>query len=356
MLGRGIDQILQRSNDPRIYEPYLRSATGYVELAEEANGPIPREVECDYVWGDLLPMLEQVKPEASIVNLETAMTRSDEYWPGKGINYRLHPDNVDCLKRLEIDCCVLANNHVLDWGYPGLEETLRTLEHAGIAAVGAGRNREAAAAPGLIEIDGRRRVLVFALGSTSSGIPRAWSAAERRSGLWLLEGPQGAGVEEIARRVQAHRRSGDIVVISLHWGGNWGYDIPAEQRRLAHALIDEAGADLVHGHSSHHPKGIEVHNGRLILYGCGDFVNDYEGIRGHEAYRGDLSLAYLPRLDARTGELLELVMWPFQIRRFQLQRASRPDAGWLAQVLDRESRQLGAGVDLRDGVLRLRRG
>ena len=78
------------------------------------------------------------------------------------------------------------------------------------------------------------------------------------------------------------------------------------QIRFAHRLID-GGVDLVHGHSSHHPRPIEVYRKKLILYGCGDLVDDYEGIGSHRGYRDDLRLLYLPRLDPVSGELVELL-------------------------------------------------
>ena len=66
----------------------------------------------------------------------------------------------------------------------------------------------------------------------------------------------------------------------------------AIQSQLAHSLLDEAGVDVIHGHSSHHVKGIEVYKGKAILYGCGDFLTDYEGIQGYEEFRDDLVLMY----------------------------------------------------------------
>jgi poly-gamma-glutamate synthesis protein (capsule biosynthesis protein) len=148
----------------------------------------------------------------------------------------------------------------------------------------------------------------------------------------------------IAERVAALRRPGDIVVASIHWGGNWGYRVPPAQRDFAQALIDVAGVDVVHGHSSHHPKGIEVHNDRPILYGCGDFLNDYEGIGGYAAFRGDLALMYFVVLAAATGRLVRLEMTPLRIRRFRLDRASRDDAAWLRDTLTRESAPFGTSV------------
>jgi poly-gamma-glutamate synthesis protein (capsule biosynthesis protein) len=253
-----------------------------------------------------------------------------------------------------VDCCVLANNHVLDWGRQGLADTLATLHGVGIATAGSGHDAAQAAAPAVLALPGGGRVLVLALAHHSSGVPLDWAATKGRSGINLLSDLGEATVERIAGQVQALRRPGDIVLASIHCGGNWGYEIPEEQRRFAHALIDRASVDLVHGHSSHHPKGIEVHGGRLVLYGCGDFLNDYEGIGGYEEYRGDLSLMYFVTLDP-TGHLRRLEMVPMQIRRFRLQRATPADARWLGEAIDREGRGLGTGVRLaEDGSLLLR--
>ncbi|MCH8930675.1 MAG: CapA family protein [Proteobacteria bacterium] len=124
MTGRGIDQVLPRPSDPRLYESYVKNATEYVALAQTVSGPFPKRVDFSYPWGDALEELERVMPDLRIINLETAITKSDDFWQRKGINYRMHPKNVPCLKAARIDCCSIANNHVLDWGYAGLAETL----------------------------------------------------------------------------------------------------------------------------------------------------------------------------------------------------------------------------------------
>jgi poly-gamma-glutamate synthesis protein (capsule biosynthesis protein) len=237
---------------------------------------------------------------------------------------------------------VLSNNHVLDWGRSGLAETLAALHDAGIATAGAGHDAAEAAAPAIRAIGGSKRVVTFAFGSITSGIPRDWAAGEHRSGVNLLE---EATLERIAGELRSVKRAGDVFVASLHWGGNWGFEIPAQQRVVAHRLIDEAGIDVVHGHSSHHPKGIEVYAGKLVLYGCGDFLNDYEGIQGREEFRDDLALMYFVTFDASEGRLLRLDMTPFQIRRFRLNRASKEDARWLRDTLGPECARLGTRVE-----------
>jgi poly-gamma-glutamate capsule biosynthesis protein CapA/YwtB (metallophosphatase superfamily) len=356
MTGRGIDQILPHPGEPHLYEPYMRSALGYVEIAEHATGRIERPADFAYIWGDALAELERARPDALIVNLETAVTGAEDAWPGKGINYRMHPANVGCLVAGKIDCCVLANNHVLDWGYDGLAETLETLRGAGLRTAGAGRDGVEAAAPAAIELPGKGRVLVFGVALESAGVPPEWAAGEHRAGVNFLSDLSGRSVERIAAQIGAAKRDGDIVVLSIHWGGNWGYAVPFAQRSFAHSVID-AGVDVLHGHSSHHPRGIDVYRDRLILYGCGDFLNDYEGIGGHESFRPDLALMYFPAVDAATGRLERLGLVPTQIRHFRANRAGSEDARWLAEMLSREGRSFATRMVLQpDETLALRWG
>jgi poly-gamma-glutamate capsule biosynthesis protein CapA/YwtB (metallophosphatase superfamily) len=345
MTGRGIDQILPYPVAPQLHEPYVHSALEYVELAERVHGRIERPVRFDYVWGDALAELAQLRPTARIVNLESAVTTSDEAWPDKGIHYRMNPRNVACLTAARLDCCVLANNHVLDWGRGGLTETLATLRAAGIATAGAGADEAEAARPAALEVGGRGRLLVFAYGMASSGILNDWAATPGRAGVNLLTGLSARNVDAIARHVGAHRRSGDVVVLSLHWGSNWGYRVSGDEQAFARSLIDGAGVDLVHGHSSHHVKGIEVHAGKLILYGCGDLLTDYEGIGGYEDFRGDLSLMYFPTLDTANGRLVDLTLTPTQLRRFRITLAPQEGLRWLEAVLNREGRAFGSRVE-----------
>ena len=353
MTGRGIDQILRHPSEPQLYEPYVRSALDYVALAERAHGPLPRRVEPAYIWGEALTILADLRPDARIVNLETAVTTHDTPWPGKGIHYRMHPANVDCLAAAALDCCVVANNHVMDWGRDGLVQTLSTLRGAGMRTAGAGRDLDEALAPAVIEIEGKGRVLVFAYGMPSSGIPSEWTAGRSSAGVNLLADLSPRSAESVARHVLRHRRGGDIVVLALHWGGNWGYATRADERRFARFLVDSGAIDVLHGHSSHHPKGIEVRGDRPILYGCGDFINDYEGISGQEAFRSDLQAMYFPAFDATTGRLRAFTMVPTRIEGFRVNRASPSEAAWLAATLDREGAPLGTRVKRADGRLSL---
>jgi poly-gamma-glutamate synthesis protein (capsule biosynthesis protein) len=353
MTGRGVDQVLPYPVPPVLYESYVQDARDYVQLAEATNGPIPRPVDFAYIWGDALEELQRAQTDVRIINLETSITCNEEAWPDKGINYRMNPKNVASITAARIDCCCLANNHVLDWRCKGLVETLETLDAACVFHAGAGRDAAQAAAPAMFDLADKGRVLVFAFGSTSSGIPWEWGATESRPGVNLLRDLSEDTARRTAAKIRSYKRPGDVVVVSIHWGGNWGYDISDGQIDFAHRLIDE-GVDVVHGHSSHHVKGVEVYRERLILYGCGDFITDYEGITGYEEFRSDLALMYLVKVDGQ-GRLVGVRLVPMQSRRFRLNRVSRADAQWLCNLLNELGKPFATKAHLEvDGSVVLR--
>ncbi|MFR9802348.1 CapA family protein [Pseudonocardia sp. RS010] len=343
MLGRGIDQILPHPGDPQLRERSVRDARTYVHLAEAAGGAVPQPVEPGWPWGDLAAVLGETAPDARVVNLETAVTTSSSFAPHKAVHYRMHPANLPTLHALHPDVCCLANNHVLDFGTEGLRETLDVLAAAGLRTAGAGRDATEAWRPAVVPLTGGRRLVVLSVAHTSSGVPPGWAATATRPGVALVADDVDRSVDEVVASLAAVHTPDDIAVVSVHRGSNWGYEVGAEQRRFAHGLVD-AGVDLVHGHSSHHPRPVEVHRGRLVLHGCGDLVDDYEGVSGYEEYRADLRLAYLATLDPTTGALRRLRMVPLRSRRLRLQRASAEDAEWLAATLDRAGRPYGSRV------------
>jgi poly-gamma-glutamate synthesis protein (capsule biosynthesis protein) len=350
MLGRGIDQALPCSSKPALREPFVRDAREYIVLAEECNGPFSRPLGYADPWGTALQELAQIAPDVRIINLETSVTRSDAYWPGKEIHYRMHPGNLPCLTAAGIDVCALANNHVLDFGEAGLLETLKTLEKGGVRSAGAGHNLEEACAPARVLCGTKGAVLVFSFATESSGVPFRWAAQNDRPGVALLPDLSSDTAREVLGRVKAVKQPGSIVVASIHWGSNWGYEVPRSQVAFAHQLID-GGVDLIHGHSSHHPRPLEIYQGRLILYGCGDLLNDYEGICGYEVFRSELGLLYFAEVDLLTGALVMLRMRPTRMRHFRLERACPADAAWLRETLNRASEQFGVQLALKEDEL-----
>lgn len=353
MTGRGIDQILPFPCAPDLHEPFLTSAIDYVRLAEDRSGEIDRPVAFEYIWGDALAEIEARGSDFRIINLETGITARGKPEP-KGINYRMHPQNIGCLTAARVNCCILANNHVGDWGEESLTDTLDCLRRAKIETAGAGRNEREACGPAILEAARGVRLLIFAYAAASSGTPASWAAGGKTPGVNFLADVSISSAERISETIAAQAKPGDLVMVSVHWGENWGYEIPNEQRAFAHALIDHGGADLVFGHSSHHPKAIEVHEGRTIFYGCGDFINDYEGISGKEEFRSDLVLGYFLEIDNDRKCLVKLEMIPFRLEKFRLNRASRDEALWLELRLYRECRRFGHQAVLQDsGMLRL---
>jgi len=151
----------------------------------------------------------------------------------------------------------------------------------------------------------------------------------------------------LANLIKEKKVSGDIVIISIHWGSNWGYEINPLYRQFAHTLIDKTGATVIHGHSSHHPRGVEIYNGSLILYGCGDFINDYEGISGFDEFRSDLTFMYLVDIE-ESGHLDSCRMIPFKIQKFRLNDVQEEDIKWLQRLYRNANHIEGTEVVLKE--------
>ena len=356
MLGRGIDMILEHSNNPVLYERNGLDARDYVSLAVTQTGPLPdrSERKVDYVWGDAIEILNEMKPDVRIINLETSVTTNDSPWPMKGIHYRMHPKNVNVVQSAGINCCILANNHVADWGFAGLNETLSTLQSAGIKFAGAGHNSSEAKSPAILKVGSNNRVLIFAGAHQSSGVPDSWKVKTAREGVNIIDiyKPHKT-LTSLKEQIKRYKQLGDIVVLSIHWGGNWGWDINPHFVEFAHKAIDEADVNVIHGHSSHHVKGIEVYKGKPIIYGCGDFLNDYEGILGHEGYRDDLSLMYFVDINEDTGCLAGLRMVPTQIKHLRVNRAKEEGIQWMLKTMSRECNKFGIDVKRVDNEIHL---
>lgn len=355
MTGRGIDQVLPHPGNPLLREAGMPSARCYVERAERQHGALATPVDFEYPWGELPALIGSFRPALRLANLETVISASDDAWPDKRYLFRMHPDNAPCLRPMAFDCLSLANNHVLDWGPSGLADTLSSLHGMGIRTAGAGADAREAARPAIVERADGGRILVFAYGMTQSLIPSDWAAQARRPGVNLLPDFSERSLARVADAIAAERKTGDLVVLSIHWGGNWGFEVPADQREFARRLVEAAGVDIVHGHSAHHVKGLEVQCGKLIIHGCGDLLNDYERIAGRADFVHDQSAVFLPVVDPASGRLVSLTMLPTRIQRLRVCLADAGETARMQAVLDRECRRLGTRVvRTTDGYLGLR--
>lgn len=350
MTAQGIEPLLSSVGASAPDDRRLRAALEYVREAE-ADAPLPRPVSFEYPWGDALALLRREQPDLRLVNLEACITARAGFSAHR-LTARMPPQHLPALAALGVDGAVLANAHALECGQEGLRDTLACLRQAGIAGIGAGQDREEAEREMQWRLPGKARVRVFAFGHASGGLPAQWAADKARPGISWLEALDEAAVQRLARRIHASREAGDIVLVALHWGSQGAHDVSEEQRRFARALIDEAGVDLVWGNAARHPRPIEVHRGRLILYGVGKFHKD-AAFGGQDSPRPDLAALYLPRLGA-DGSLAELRLWPMRVHLFRLKRACAGDCQWLARALGQACRRHGTGLEpMHDGSLRL---
>ena len=375
MLGRGIDQVLPHPvQNPRLYESYCKSATQYVDLTIARHGlaTAPKHSLVG-VWGDAIEVMHHLGCDAGVVNLETAITDREEPWNGKGIHYKMSAGNAGSLVELGRAVaggrrgagnlvCTLANNHVMDWGHDGLGDTFESLGRLGVKHAGAGANLGQAQEPAIVELAEGVLMAVISVGMASSGIPTEWGASSGRPGV-NLGSLERVDLDQLTKQISALKQRYSncklVTLVSIHWGANWDFTVYPGERQFARALVS-AGADIVHGHSSHHIKGIEVYQGKLIMYGCGDLINDYEGIDSLNTarYLGNVGLMYFVDVDPSSGALAGLSMVPTTVENLQIKVIREEKIlKHLLNVVNREflSFSVSMWIESYQGTLRLNR-
>lgn len=397
-------------------------------------------------WGTTLGLFQTA--DLNLINLETSATTTNEPWPDKAFNYRMHPVNLGVLRAGRVDFAALANNHTLDFGTEGLVETVWGVRGVGVRFAGVGEGTDESRRAAVLELprvsassslraggrgereeEGRRkwserekhgchgheRVSDAVQGADGIGIsirdlqqvqrhhhkihvysasdhPRDWavvptfhlidySSSTRRHLKTLLTSPSpftsseshtsnitSRGAASTSTSTASSPTSGTpkeiksehpaLKIFSIHWGPNYAWQPAPQIRSLAHFLIDECGVDIVHGHSAHHVQGVERYNGKLIMYGCGDFVDDYAlNVR----FRNDLGAVWRvvvreverssSRSDGSGGELgLELdrlEIFPTRCDRFQvtLLDTDDEDHGWVRTKITALSEEMGTKVN-----------
>jgi len=264
-----------------------------------------------YPWGDTLSLLRDT--DVRICNLECVLSDWGTPWSAtpKVFHFRSDAKNVQTLTTAHIDAVSLANNHVLDFEYEGLFHMMNTLQEAGIHYAGAGATLREASAPAIWSVNGK----TIGLLAFTDNEP-AWSATDEQPGIWYvpieLHEKRAEQLFEVVRRT---KEDVDILVVSAHWGPNWGYVPPAEHLPFARALID-AGADAIFGHSGHVIRGIEIYKDKPILYCAGDFIDDYAV---DEIERNDRSCVFVVETDG--AAISRLFLYPTVIQQFQARRA-----------------------------------
>lgn len=304
---------------------------GDVMLGRLVNSRLRRESPA-YPWGDTLPMFRGA--DVRICNLECVLADRGEPWAAtpKVFHFRSDAKNVAVLQAARVDAVSLANNHSLDFGYQALSDMLALLDATGIRHAGAGRTLEEATRPAIVRTaEGSVGLLAFTDNEPS------WSATPERPGvLYMPVGkPADPDAQRILSLVSETKATVDYLVVSAHWGPNWGDVPPRKHVRLGHALI-EAGADVVFGHSAHVTQGIELYQRRPILYSTGDFIDDYAV---DPVNRNDESCIFV--LETQRHHLRRIELCPTVIEDFQARRAWGDRAEKIAGRIQRLSAALG---------------
>lgn len=199
--------------------------------------------------------------DIAIGNLEAPATDSGTEFRGKRFRFKSNPDVATALKRAGFSVVTLANNHILDFGPSGLEQTMRHLARSGISFAGAGPNLQEARRPAILTAKGKRVAFL----AYSLTLPAEFFAARNRAGT-------APGYLRYVREDIAHLRPlVDHIVVSFHWGSELAVTPHSYQVSTARAAI-EAGADVVLGHHPHVLQGIERYRNGIIFYSLGNFA------------------------------------------------------------------------------------
>lgn len=254
--------------------------------------------------------------DLAIVNLECAITESLQHWKGepKAFYFGAPLAAANALTDAGIDLVSLANNHVLDYEFAGLTDTLRQLRAQGIASAGAGADLRQALAPAIVERKGSRFAMVAMCDHQAD-----FAATTNRPGMAYIDfADESEALDLIEQALVPVRDAGaDWPILSLHWGPNMVPEPSPLFRRIAHAAI-EMGWKILFGHSAHIFQGIELYRGCPILYAAGDLVDDYAV---DPVLRNDHQLLYEIEID--DGAVQRILLHPVFIADCQ----ARPAAG-----------------------------
>lgn len=221
-----------------------------------------RDYDPAYPFAAIAPLLKE--GDLVFANLECPM--SDRGAPvQKTYTFRAPLLAIDALMHAGINVVSLANNHILDYGALALEDTFALLEEHGIAYCGAGREEGLARKGAIFEMEGIKTAVLAYSGLFNYGYP-AWRAGPEKSGALFYHER-----EQFIKDIEEARRWADVLIVSLHFGEEYTHRVSAEQRETGRLAID-SGADLVLGHHSHTPQGVEIYGGKPIVYSMGNFL------------------------------------------------------------------------------------
>ena len=204
--------------------------------------------------------------DLAMVNLETAITERGEPVAGKNFHFRSPAESFIALKAAGVDVVNMANNHALDYGPVGMDDTFAAIASSKLPVVGIGQDATEAYRPYRTVVKGQRIAVFGALDWLEPGLISQWSATDRQPGLAF-----SIDRSRLLAGVAAVRPEVDTLVTFLHWGIEETHCASPEQETLARALLG-AGADIVVGSHAHRVFGAGRVGSSLVAYGLGNFV------------------------------------------------------------------------------------
>jgi len=206
------------------------------------------------------------RADLTTVNLETAVTARGDRETSKAYTFRAPASAFATLKNAGVDVVTMANNHALDYGRVGLADSLAASREAALPVVGAGVDEDAAFAPHIATVKGRRVAVIGATQVLDDNLAAAWSAGPGKPGL-----ASAKNEDRLTAEVRAARERADVVVVDLHWGTEL-VQCPTVRQRLLAGKLAQAGADVIVGSHAHILLGGGYLQGAYIDYGLGNFV------------------------------------------------------------------------------------
>ena len=331
-----IQQRIELEKKSAVEEPnhFKISLVGDLLMDGSIKGQIDRN-GTDYPWEMVKEYFQN--DDITIGNLETSITTGGVIWPDKAYNFRSYPANLESMENAGIDVLALANNHILDYGYDGLLDTIKHIDNTGIKRVGAGKDKEDAMKPAIIEKDG------FKLGvlSASRVVPYVeWYATSKRPGLI---GAYDGHIEELLSEVQKLKKDVDLVVLSIHWGTE-GSDQPKDKDVILAKRLIDGGVDIIMGHHPHVLQGIEVYKGKPIFYSLGNFVFGTQG-----QLTSNTMIAQINLVD---GQMDNIEIIPFNIELGRPVPVTEDIRQSKIDYMNKISKKFGAKID-ENGILNL---
>lgn len=320
------------SNEPSVAEVRV-AAVGDIMLGGTAEQELVR-FGYDYPFERVRDVLRGA--QLVVGNLEGPLTDNGEPAGGKQYLFRSPPDKVaPALARAGFRVLSLANNHTMDYGRAGLDDTTAALARAGIRHTGAGADLKAARRPAIVEAGGMR----FAFLSYSLTFPEEfWATAERPGTAFGHE-------HHVRADISAARTHADIVIVSFHWGREGTTELRDYQTQLGRAAVD-AGAAAVIGHHPHVLQAVERYRDGIILYSLGNFV--------FGSYSPDAVDSAIAIITFRGRRIHDLQLLPINVKNadvvFQPQPLADRAADDVVGRLQALSRALGTTIENRRGV------